>query len=293
MYGAKDHRLAHGGAFPSVSVWITKGLLLLCLMPGLALADGPVRATGEFLFGPETSQNEACDAAIARAKEEAIRQVYKESFSALQQDACRESVRGTDSRECFYNSFAWSAIDGDIRSFKLLGERRIEKVSGASRCSVTLEVDVVRPEQVADVNFYFDARVDPLIVKVGDSISLFVEPTGPMYLAIFGWTPGPGAGKGQIVRIFPNDFDREPLIKSKTQIPSAQNSARYDFKVEWAQGTRRDFIDEYLIFVATKSSVSWLSEYSFDAFVQRLREIPHSSKRVVKRNYRIVNQRGS
>lgn len=293
MHGVRDQKSAQGRGYVSAPVWIARGLLLLCLMPGLALASEPVRASGEFLFGPETRENEACDAAIARAKEEAIRQVYKESFSVLQQDACRESVRGTDSRECFYNSFAWSAIDGDIRSFKLLGERRIEKVAGASRCSVTLEVDVVRPEQVADVNFYFDARVDPLIVKAGDSISLHVEPTGPMYLAIFGWTPDPSTGKGQIIRIFPNDFDKEPLIKSKTRLPSAQNSARYDFKVEWAKGTRRDFIDEYLIFVATKSSVSWLTEYSFDAFGQRLREIPHSSKRVVKRNYRIVNQRGS
>jgi hypothetical protein len=293
MLITSDRKAVWRAAQLSKSARIVQGFLSLFFVSGMAVAGDVVRATGEFLFGPETAQNEACDAAIARAKEEAIRQVYKESFSALQQDSCRESVRGTDSRECFYNSFAWSAIDGDIRSFKLVGERRLEQVAGATRCRVTLEVDVVRPDQSSDVNFYFDARVDPLIVRAGDSVSLTIEPAEPMYLAIFGWTPDPSTGKGQIIRIFPNEFDKEPLIKSKTRLPSPQNSTRYDFKVEWAKGTKRDFIDEYLIFVATKSPISWLTEYGFDTFGQRLREIPHPSKRVLKRNYRIVNQRGS
>jgi len=248
-----------------------------------------IRTSGEFLFGPEMSQNEACEAASARAKEEAIRQVYRESFSALQQDSCRESVRRVDSQQCFYNSFAWSSIDGEIRGAKQL-DRKIEKVSGATRCTVELEVDVVRPEP-PDVNFFFEANVEPLIVRPGDALSFSVVPAGPMYLAIFGWTPDPVSGKGQVVRLFPNDFDKDPLVKNKFNLPSAQGRAQYEFKVEWDRRTKRDFIDEYLIFVATKSLITWLPEYGFDSFGARLREIPQSSKRVLKRSYRIVNQK--
>ena len=255
-----------------------------------ALAE-VVTARGEFLYGPSVSQDAACAAAESRAKEEALRQVYRESFSALEEDSCRESGKRVDSAQCTYNRFAWSSIDGDIRGVKTL-DREIDRISGASKCTVTLEVDVVKPEQGPDTNFYLEVKVDPLLAKPGDALTFSVEPSAAMYLAVFGWTPPvSGGGSGQVVRLFPNEFDRDPLIKTRLKLPSAQNSAQYDFRVEWAKGVNRDFIDEYLIFVATKAPVTWLSEYGFDSFGQKLREIRPPDKRVVKRNYRIINQK--
>lgn len=265
--------------------------MLILVTASSALAE-VVTARGEFLYGPSVSQDAACAAAESRAKEEALRQVYRESFSALEEDSCRESGKRVDSAQCFYNRFAWSSVDGEIRAVKQLGDPQISRVPGASKCTVTIEVDVVKPEQGPDTNFYLEVKVDPLLAKPGDALTFSVEPSAAMYLAVFGWTPPvSGGGSGQVVRLFPNEFDRDPLIKTRLKLPSAQNSAQYDFRVEWAKGVDRDFIDEYLIFVATKAPVTWLSEYGFDSFGQKLREIRPPDKRVVKRNYRIINQK--
>ena len=266
-------------------------VLLLALPIANSVFADVVRVSGEFRYGPGVRETDACAAAESRAKEEALRQVYRESFSTLEEDSCRESGKQVDSAQCTYNRIAWSSIDGDIRSVKQLG-RDIDRVSGASKCTVTLEVDVVNPEQGPDTNFYFEVKVDPLLAKPGDALTFSVEPSAAMYLAVFGWTPPvSGGGSGQVVRLFPNEFDRDPLIKTRLKLPSAQNSAQYDFRVEWAKGATQDFIDEYLIFVATKAPVTWLSEYGFDSFGQKLREIRPPDKRVVKRNYRIINQK--
>ena len=51
---------------------------------------------------------------------------------------------------------------------------------------------------------------------------------------------------------------------------------------------KQDFVDEYLIFVATKTEVPWRESYKFEDFKKRLREISPPDKRVVKQSYRII-----
>ena len=65
-------------------------------------------------------------------------------------------------------------------------------------------------------------------------------------------------------------------------------SSQYSLEVLFPEDVKQDFVDEYLIFVATKTEVPWRERYNFEDFKKRLREISPPDKRVVKQSYRII-----
>ena len=262
---------------------------------GLALAiSQSVKAevrdvTGEFLFGPETSESKACEAAEQKAKQEALRQVLGERFSVSEQLSCREGRASTDNIDCVYNAFLWSEIDGDIKQAVRLESPVVDKTLGASRCVVAMRVEVAKPEFAPDPGFDFQVLLRPIRLREGESLSFSVKPTAPMHLAIFGWAPS--HDKKTVTRIFPNTFDSDALLRAQEEnpIPSELGARRYGFQASFPVGLKQDYVDEYLIFVATKRPVAWPESYEFDQFRSRIREISPPDKRVVKRSYRIIN----
>ena len=272
----------------SRTVLLTSCALLAFFCPP-ALAD-KVQVTGEFLYGPEVSERAACEAAEQRAKEEAVRRVNGELVSAEDQLSCRETSGKADSHVCSFNRFAWSTLDGDIKEARLLQEPQVTRMQGVSKCSVSMQVDVVRPVQPADPGFDFGVKLSAGVLRPGDEIVFEISPSSPMYMAVFGWTPLE-QDKGRVVRLFPNAFEDDPQVRASKRLPSVEHAGQYGFYASWIEGVRRDFLDEYLVFVATKAPVNWLGEYAFDDFRAALREIPAAQKRVHRRAYRIINPR--
>lgn len=264
-------------------------LAMLCLSaPTRALAE--VReVTGEFLYGPETSERVACEAAEQRAKQEALRQVLGERFSVSEQLACRDGASVTDNTDCVYNRFLWSEIDGDIRRAQRIGEPTTLKTLGSSRCVVRMQVTVHVPALQPDPSFDFQAFLNNIRLRSGESVDFVVRPSSPMHMAVFSWAPA--HNKDAILRIFPNNFDANGLLRpgQDNPIPTVEGSRRYSYKVSFPSNVKQDFVDEYLIFVATRNPVTWLDSYDFDRFKARLREISPTEKRVVKHSYRIIN----
>ena len=277
------------------SLFFPSSFLMGFLVLGLAFAIlSPAKAdqrdvTGEFLFGPETSESKACEAAEQKAKQEALRQVLGERFSVSEQLSCREGKAGTDNPDCVYNTFLWSEIDGDIKQAVRLGNPVVDKTLGASRCVVAMRVEVVQPDTAPDPSFDFQVLLSSIRLREGESLSFMVKPTTAMHLAIFGWAPS--HDRTTVTRIFPNTFDTEALLKAQQDnpIPSEMGGRRYGFQASFPAGLKQDFVDEYLIFVVTKRPIAWLESYEFEKFRARIREISPPDKRVVKRSYRIIN----
>ena len=277
------------------SHFLSSASLMGFLVIGSALAVlPPAKAeerdvTGEFLFGPETSESKACEAAEQKAKQDALRQVLGERFSVSEQLSCREGRAGTDNTDCVYNTFLWSEIDGDIKQAVRLGNPVVDKTLGASRCVVAMRVEVAEPELAPDPGFDFQVLLSSIRLREGEALSFSVKPTASMHLAIFGWAPS--HDKKAVTRIFPNTFDSDALLRAQQEnpIPSELGSRRYGFQASFPAGLKQDYVDEYLIFVATKRPVAWLESYDFEQFRARIREISPPDKRVVKRSYRIIN----
>jgi hypothetical protein len=264
-----------------------------CLMGVLALVGftslrAEVReVSGEFFFGPDTSEKQACEAAEQRAKQEALRLVMGERFSSSEQLSCKDGAAGVDNTQCVYNTFRWTEIEGDIKQATRL-DQQVDKQMGSSRCTVSMRILVDVPQLKPDPSFDFQVKLNANRLRGKEAVSFQITPSAAMHMAVFAWAPS--HNPTTVTRIFPNAFDSQARLAARVNhpIPSESGSARYQFEVDLPQGNQQDFVDEYLIFVGTTTPVAWLDEYEFEKFKSRLREISPPQKRVVKQSYRII-----
>lgn len=246
-----------------------------------------VDVSGEFFYGPETSEKQACEAAEQRAKQEALRLVTGERFSTSEQLSCKDGTAGVDNTQCVYNTFRWTEIEGDIKQATRLGHQ-VDKQMGSSRCTVNMRVVVDVPKLLPDPSFDFQVKLNAIRLRAKEAVSFQILPSANMHMAVFAWAPS--HNPATVIRIFPNALDSQSRLAARVNhpIPSESGRNRYQFVVDFPQGNKQDFVDEYLIFVATTTPVAWFDEYDFEKFRSRLREISPPQKRVVKQSYRII-----
>jgi len=119
-------------------------------------------------------------------------------------------------------------------------------------------------------------------VKQKDEIRLDIELSQPGYFAIFNWLPHVDKAV-HLIEINPQ--------KPKQSVPIEVNS-NLRFSTMWSDtySSRRKFYDEYLIIVATKKEIRWLSKYSYEEFSRQLFQIPADEKRVKKIALQLTNE---
>lgn len=260
------------------------GLSLLIVLNGAAAENSKARA--EYLFGPETSKNDACKLAIGRAKSRAIANVLGESVSAEELLSCKGSAGKFSDYGCDLNQVTWSQIDGDIR--KTLSENFVvEEREGASACVAEVEIDVLIPKDKPDPNFQVRADFKQTVFRVGDDFKLEIELTQPSYFAVFNWLPH---DSDSVVRIIPFNDDPSQSFVYLSPDKTKSLKASYAMTASWAESYsgKRKFYDEYLIVVATKRQQRWMSKYTYEEFKSYLQQIPPSEKRLVKKAYQLV-----
>lgn len=264
------------------------------LMLGLFAVVSPshaesVTARGEYLYGPETSESDACRLAEERAKASALGRIFGESISMEEQVSCRETRGSRSDYNCEMNRVSWSSIEGEIRAVTI-NQRSTESRVGARACLVTITADIVMPDRRPDSNFDLKVSINGKMYREGESLTIQLEPTVPMHVAIFNWAPY--LGKDVVTRIFPNSMDLQNYITQKVDIPTGERATPYSFKLTWLDTLpkNRSFVDEYLIVIGTKSPITWLSSYEIADFKTRLREIPLDERRVVKRGYQLIRK---
>ena len=249
-----------------------------------------VNAKGEYLYGPDTSEADACRLAKERAKANALSKVFGESISMEEQMSCREVKGGKPDYGCELNRVSWSSIEGDIRSVTDY-RKVIESRVGERACIVTLTADVVIPDRKPDSSFDLKATLNEKVYRTGDVLTISLEPTVPMHIAIFNWVPY--QDRDTVTQMFPNLMDPQSHITKKTSIPTESKLSAYNFTMTWLESLPKNktFVDEYLIVIGTKKPIKWLSSYEFSDFKLKLSEIPLDEMRVVKRGYQLI--RGS
>ena len=262
-------------------------LLSLCLISCTCTAEiVKMQATGEFLYGPDTSERKACEAAVQKATTTAVRKIYGEKVSVTEQLSCKEEGSREDNTNCVYHSYLWNTIDGEIRSSKLIS-REIESIDSLSKCTVVLSIEAVRSNEKSDPGFDFKVKLNQNVFRHNDSLNISIQPTDRMYVTVFGWYP---YSKTKVVeKIFPNQYDAKNLISELLKIPTESALKKnVSIRVQFPKKTERSFVDEHLIIVASKNPVNWLDAYQFETFKKRLTELRKTEKRVRHVSYRII-----
>jgi hypothetical protein len=262
-------------------------ILVLAIISPFSIAGAVVvPASAEYLFGPETSENEACELARNKAKSLALSQVVGEKVSSEEQLICNQTTGKSSDYGCEFNRISWSMIDGDIRAIKN-EVRKIESREGARACVVSLEADVVEPSKKPDPDFDIRVSLNKTVFTVGDDMLVELEGTQPAHLVIFNWLPNQ---KNEVLRIIP--YPSDPNIQSLhlTRDDASKISRKFPMETHWSDSYSKNkkFIDEWLIIIATKKPYKWLSAYDFDQFREKLREIPIDERRIVRKGYQLT-----
>lgn len=242
------------------------------------------RASAEYLFGPETSNNDACNLAIGKAKARALANVLGESVSAEELLSCKGSTGKVSDYSCELNQLTWSQIEGEVKR-TLSEQTAIERREGASACVAQIEIEVFIPKEKPDPNFQVRADFKQTTFRVGDDFNLEIELTQPGYFAVFNWLPH---DSNSVIRIIPpNDDPSQSFVFLN---PEKTKKLSYAMTAAWADSytSKRKFFDEYLIVVATKKQQRWMSKYSIEDFRSYLQQIPATDKRMVKKAYQLT-----
>ena len=247
----------------------------------------PIDVKADFYFGPDISRNQACDNARETAKSKAIAMVTGEKVSFDQQLQCFQNTKKGDERKCEINQNSSVLVEGRISKSETISET-VKTVPGAQVCTVLMVVDVAPPSVESDPSFDLQLELNRTNFRQGDNLSIRVTPTTPMFIQIFNWRSA--FKKDNVVRIFPNDLDKDTYITKSISIPAKNSEAKYSLELDWdaPTGYDKDFMHESIIVVATKKPMQWLSVYDIQKFKEKLMEIPLNQRRVVQRSYTLL-----
>lgn len=244
-----------------------------------------VPGAGEQFFGPETPESEACAIAEESAKTDALRSFYGETLSVDQQMTCREAgEEQIDPSYCKMNKMLWNRVGGNIRGVSQISQQ-VMKIAGSRVCRVQLVADIVINRGKSDPEFELGVRMNNTVFREGEKLILTLEPSKPMFVAVFSWLPYPNRSS-RVERIYPNVYEPNTKLEGKRTIPNST----YRFQVELPNTLPRNrrLLDEYLLVVATKQPANWLDSYSYDEFNNKLSEYSLDQIRYVKRGYQII-----
>lgn len=263
---------------------IRRGGLAACLCVLLCSAKAEVAiGRAEYLYGEDTTQNEACKLATKKAVSQAISQVLPEYVSAQEILSCKGSTGKQADYACELNQLSWSQIDGHIN--KIISQETVtSNRSGALVCTAVVKLDVAIPVDKPDPNFQLRATINANTFRVRqkDKINVEIELSQPGYYAIFNWLPH-----------IDNTVHYLELNQNKPKLSVRIDSTNsHQLFATWSEAynKRRSFYDEYLIVVATKKELRWLSRYSYEEFSKVLHLIPENEKSLKKIAIQLTNE---
>ncbi len=261
--------------------------MTVCLWPGQTALAVPIDVKADFYFGPDMSRNQACDNAREAAKAKALALMAGENIASNQSMHCVQSAHTAREQSCDMQRNAWVLVEGRIRKSEMISET-VKTVQGAQLCTVSMVVDVVPPAIDADPGFDLRLELNRSSFRAGDALVINLTPATPMYVSVFNWRPA--FSRDNVVRLFPNEIEKNNFIRNAVRLPSASAEKNYSFELEWLApaGEDKDSMSEWVIVVATKKPMPWLAVYDMQRFKEKLLEIPADQRRVVHRPYLLM-----
>ena len=228
--------------------------------------------TEVYRYGPETSDNDACDIALERAKQKALKK-KGEHISSEDMMMCQES---DDESECRKHTSIWSNTTGYIKDVGV-SSREVGIDENSNFCKVIITVDVSYSTGKRDANFDFVLSLNKTIFNKGDSIEFTIEPYVELYIYIFSWAPEINANiyDTKVQLIFPNK-DKKNLIKEKTTIPRNKQTS---FKLTPLKSCKKSLCDEFIMVIATKEPINFQENYKLKDLKAKVSEIDLNNRR--------------
>jgi hypothetical protein len=231
----------------------------------LALWGSPTQAatgSGEFHYGPETSENYACAKAEQLAKIEAIRSVIGENLYADEFSQCKDR---NGEIQCAYDVALFSTTDAFIRGVKK-SKRYIDNSSVGGRIC-TVHVDVIVSDKKPKVDAFVEGR---FMYKHGDNMIYRVKTNSPTKVFVF-HTEGKKA-----TMMWPAFYGTNNYVANELVFPTQ------GYKITALASKAK--LPESLVFVFTNEDVNFMRDYDVDDLNNKLLALKIEDRRIIRRN---------
>jgi len=245
-------------------------------------ADTIVDVTDEYAFGPEMSQNEACDKAVVKAKNRALRRVVGEKITNSQIESCTDD--GSDFN-CTLFEDTFSFLDSGYITDTSEFSQTVRTEAGASVCTVSFKATVGKISGVPDPEFRVTTEIMPgVLLRDGEELQVVVSPTKPSYVYLLGWYPE--FKKDSLVLLSKQHKFHDKLARDKVTFPDERHKLVATMPPDSVSAS----VSEFLVVLIAKSKIALGAEISRKDFFALINDLPRRDWAMNRVSYKIVRK---
>ena len=215
--------------------------------------------TGEWHFGPDVSENFACQKAETLARIDAIRSVVGENIFIDEFYQCREV---NDERKCASDTAMFSMTDSYVKKITAR-KREVRATHFGKTCTVDLDVKVSTDRPKIDA--YVDGR---FMYKNGESMQFKMATNEPTKVYMFHVE-----GK-KATMMWPTFVGTNNKVANELTVPTQG----------YKMIARASKFDESIIFVFSNAELNFMRDYDVNDLNAKLLSIPITDRRIIRRN---------
>ena len=215
--------------------------------------------TGEWHFGPDVSENFACQKAETLARIDAIRSVIGENIFVDEFYQCREM---NDERKCASDTAMFSMTDSYVKKISAR-KREVRPSYNGKVCTVDLDVLVTKERPKIDA--FVDGR---FMYKSGESMQFKMATNEPSKVYMFHIE-----GK-KATMMWPTFVGTNNKVANELTVPTQG----------YKMIARAGRFDESIVFVFSNAELNFMRDYDVNDLNAKLLSIPITDRRIIRRN---------
>jgi hypothetical protein len=219
-----------------------------------------VAGVGEYDFGADITENDSCDKALTKAEADAIERAFGVTVGATDWEMCNNET-------CDFRQMSWIETHGHVVEIKNINKVILEN---PRRCRVSIVADVEQTPTLQP-NFTLDVELDRTQYKAGDYLTMDLDPSKSMYIAVFNWTEDYGFVLMVNKKIF-----------NKTQLPD-------DPRIQWRTFLNDDQpSEEMMVVLASDMQMNFKMKYTDKEFIMISQKLAKMGVLVRKISFTII-----
>jgi len=223
-------------------------------------AYGSVIGVGEYRFGPETTENFACEVAKDIAKRNAISNILGEKIDVVIEENCFNN-------NCNLHQQTFNSYEGNLKKIEVK-QKYVGEEIGYRYCKITVQAEV---EQLRnDINFTVSGNFS---YKLNEHVNFQLVTNTPGKVVLFNFYDG------KFFRVYEQSL-------SNTNIEQTLPSTGKKLVATLNHNQRQS--KEILLFLFHDGSRNIKSEYTASEMENLIVSIPSDSRRIVKRYINIM-----
>ena len=232
---------------------------LISLALAFSVNTKAATGTGEWHFGPDVSENFACQKAETLARVEAIRSVIGENIFVDEFYQCREMK---DERKCASDTAMFSMTDSYVKKISAR-KREVRPSYNGKVCTVDLDVLVTKERPKIDA--FVDGR---FMYKSGESMQFKMATNEPSKVYMFHIE-----GK-KATMMWPTFVGTNNKVANELTVPTQG----------YKMIARASKFDESIVFVFSNAELNFMRDYDVNDLNAKLLSIPITDRRIIRRN---------